>query len=224
MARTSKYRQAYSSAASQSRWRVGLYIRISREDGDRIESESIASQRALLQRFAEERPDMQLFDCYTDDGFSGTDFNRPDFQRMIKDAANKKINCIIVKDLSRFGRNYVEAGKYLETVFPLFGVRFIAVNDQIDSVASPASVNNIIVPFKNIINDEYCRDISIKVRSALDIRRRQGKFIGSFAPYGYRKDEADRSKLVIDDGAAQIVRFIFKEFQWKRHFRNCPQS
>ena len=212
MARTSKYRQAYSSAASQSRWRVGLYIRISREDGDRIESESIASQRALLQRFAEERPDMQLFDCYTDDGFSGTDFNRPDFQRMIKDAANKKINCIIVKDLSRFGRNYVEAGKYLETVFPLFGVRFIAVNDQIDSVASPASVNNIIVPFKNIINDEYCRDISIKVRSALDIRRRQGKFIGSFAPYGYRKDEADRSKLVIDDGAAQIVRFIFKEF------------
>ena len=212
MARTSKYKQAYSSAASQSRWRVGLYIRISREDGDRIESESIASQRALLQRFAEERPDMQLFDCYTDDGFSGTDFNRPDFQRMIKDAANKKINCIIVKDLSRFGRNYVEAGKYLETVFPLFGVRFIAVNDQIDSVASPASVNNIIVPFKNIINDEYCRDISIKVRSALDIRRRQGKFIGSFAPYGYRKDEADRSKLVIDDGAAQIVRFIFKEF------------
>lgn len=212
MARTSKYRQAYSSAASQSRWRVGLYIRISREDGDRIESESIASQRALLQRFAEERPDMQLFDCYTDDGFSGTDFNRPAFQRMIKDAANKKINCIIVKDLSRFGRNYVEAGKYLETVFPLFGVRFIAVNDQIDSVASPASVNNIIVPFKNIINDEYCRDISIKVRSALDIRRRQGKFIGSFAPYGYRKDEADRSKLVIDDGAAQIVRFIFKEF------------
>ncbi len=212
MARTSKYRQAYSSAASQSRWRVGLYIRISREDGDRIESESIASQRALLQRFAEERPDMQLFDCYTDDGFSGTDFNRPDFQRMIKDAANKKINCIIVKDLSRFGRNYVEAGKYLETVFPLFGVRFIAVNDQIDSVASPASVNNIIVPFKNIINDEYCRDISIKVRSALDIRRRQGKFIGSFAPYGYRKDEADRSKLIVDDGAAQIVRFIFKEF------------
>ena len=114
MARTSKYKQAYSSAASQSRWRVGLYIRISREDGDRIESESIASQRALLQRFAEERPDMQLFDCYTDDGFSGTDFNRPDFQRMIKDAANKKINCIIVKDLSRFGRNYVEAGKYLD--------------------------------------------------------------------------------------------------------------
>lgn len=212
MARTSKYRQAYSSAASPQRWRVGLYIRISREDGDRIESESIASQRALLQRFAEERPDMQLFDCYTDDGFSGTDFNRPDFQRMIKDAANKKINCIIVKDLSRFGRNYVEAGKYLETVFPLFGVRFIAVNDQIDSVASPTSVNNIIVPFKNIINDEYCRDISIKVRSALDIRRRQGKFIGSFAPYGYRKDQADRSKLVIDNEAAQIVRFIFKEF------------
>lgn len=211
MARTSKYEQINSGSA-QARWRVGLYIRISREDGDKLESESVGSQKALLQRYAEERPEMQIFEIYTDDGWSGTDFNRPAFQKMLKDAANKKINCVIVKDLSRFGRNYVEAGKYLETVFPLFGVRFIAVNDQIDSVGNPASVNNIIVPFKNIINDEYCRDISVKVRSALDIRRRQGKFIGSFAPYGYKKDATDRNKLVIDEEAAQTVRLIFKMF------------
>ena len=136
MARTSKYEQINSGSA-QARWRVGLYIRISREDGDKLESESVGSQKALLQRYAEERPEMQIFEIYTDDGWSGTDFNRPAFQKMLKDAANKKINCVIVKDLSRFGRNYVEAGKYLETVFPLFGVRFIAVNDQIDSVGNP---------------------------------------------------------------------------------------
>lgn len=211
MARTSKY-ETINLSSAQPKWRVGLYVRLSREDGDKIESESVGSQKALLQKYADERPDMRVFDIYTDDGWSGTDFNRPAFQKMLKDAANKKINCVIVKDLSRFGRNYVEAGKYLETVFPLFGVRFIAVNDQIDSVGNPASVNNIIVPFKNIINDEYCRDISIKVRSALDIRRRQGKFIGSFAPYGYKKDENDRNKLVVDEEAAQTVRLIYKTF------------
>ena len=123
-----------------------------------------------------------------------------------------QINCVIVKDLSRFGRNYVEAGRFLETVFPLYGVRFIAINDQIDSIANPQSANNIIVPFKNIINDEYCRDISMKVRSALDIRRKQGKFIGSFAAYGYKKDENDRNKLVVDDRAAETVKLIFKKF------------
>lgn len=211
MARTSKYQQINYSPA-QARWRVGLYIRLSREDGDKPESESIGSQKALLQKYADEHPEMQVFEIYADDGWSGTDFNRPAFQKMLKDAANKKINCVIVKDLSRFGRNYVEAGKYLETVFPLFGVRFIAVNDQIDSAANPSSVNNIIVPFKNIINDEYCRDISVKVRSALDIRRKQGKFIGSFAAYGYKKDETDRGKLIIDEEAAKIVRLIFKRF------------
>lgn len=211
MARTSKY-ETINLSSAQPKWRVGLYVRLSREDGDKIESESVGSQKALLQKYADERPDMRVFDIYTDDGWSGTDFNRPAFQKMLKDAANKKINCVIVKDLSRFGRNYVEAGKYLETVFPLFGVRFIAVNDQIDSVGNPASVNTIIVPFKNIINDEYCRDISVKVRSALDIRRRQGKFIGSFAPYGYKKDENDRNKLVVDEEAAQTVRLIYKTF------------
>ena len=183
MARTSKY-QAYNTAFTPSvEWKAGLYIRLSREDGDKLESESVATQKAILERFITEHPAINLYDYYIDDGWSGTDFERPEFQRMMADITTKKINCVIVKDLSRFGRNYVEAGKYLETIFPLFKIRFIAINDMIDA-ENPSSINNIIVPFKNIINDEYCRDISMKVRSALDIRRRQGKFIGSFAAYG----------------------------------------
>lgn len=213
MARTSKYQTANTAfPAALPEWRAGLYIRLSREDGDKLESESVSSQRAILEHFLSERPDIFPNDFYIDDGWSGTDFDRPSFQRLLADITAKKINCVVVKDLSRFGRNYVEAGKYLETVFPLFRVRFIAVNDQIDSVRNPSSVNNVLVPFKNIMNDEYCRDISMKVRSALDVRRKQGKFIGSFAAYGYKKDEADHNKLVVDDEAADCVRMIFRKF------------
>lgn len=215
MSRKSKYVSgggACVGTASTPDWRAGLYIRLSREDGDKLESESVASQKAILEKFIKDNPEIKLADYYIDDGYSGTDFERPAFQRMISDAAGKQINCVIVKDLSRFGRNYVEAGKYLEHIFPAFGLRFIAVNDCIDSFANPSSVNSVIVPFKNIINDEYCRDISLKVRSALDIRRRQGKFIGSFAAYGYKKDESDHNKLIIDEEAAVTVRFIYEKF------------
>lgn len=212
MARTSKYQTQDTVCAPRPKWNAGLYIRLSREDGDKIESESIGSQKALLEQFVSERPSLNFCDYYIDDGWSGTDFERPAFRRLMSDITTKKINCVIVKDLSRFGRNYVEAGKYLETVFPLFDVRFIAVNDSIDNVANPSSMNNVIVPFKNIMNDEYCRDISMKVRSSLDTRRRQGKFIGSFAPYGYKKDTADHNKLVIDEPAAETVRGIYRKF------------
>lgn len=211
MARTSKYQTGAAPSFQKSEWRAGLYIRLSREDGDKAESESIASQKALLERYAREN-DFLRFEYYIDDGWSGTDFERPSFLRMMGDITGRRINCVIVKDLSRFGRNYVEAGKYLETVFPLFGIRFIAVNDNIDSVLNPQSMNNVIVPFKNIMNDEYCRDISMKVRSSLDIRRKEGKFIGSFAPYGYKKDKSDHNKLVVDEDAATVVRLIFERF------------
>ncbi|MDE7440515.1 MAG: recombinase family protein [Clostridia bacterium] len=211
MARTSKYQTLDTVFAPSYVWNAGLYIRLSREDGDKLESESVSSQKAILERFIAEHPTINLYDYYIDDGWSGTDFERPAFQRMMADITTKKINCVIVKDLSRFGRNYVEAGKYLETVFPLFKIRFISVNDMIDA-ENPSSINNIIVPFKNIINDEYCRDISMKVRSALDIRRKQGKFIGSFAAYGYKKDENDHNKLIIDETAAEIVRSIYAKF------------
>lgn len=213
MARTSKYNTLNMPLPrTQCTWSAGLYIRLSREDGDKAESESVYSQKAILERYVSEHPELKLYDTYIDDGWSGTDFDRPAFRRMLSDITSKNLNCVIVKDLSRFGRNYVEAGKYLEHVFPLFKIRFISVNDSIDSTENPQSVNNVIVPFKNIINDEYCRDISLKVRSALDIRRRQGKFIGAFAAYGYKKDEADHNKLVIDERAAQTVRLIFSRF------------
>ena len=212
MSRTSKYLSVQAVAPVANIWQAGLYIRLSREDGDKPESESVASQKAILQRFISDNPEINLTDFYIDDGYSGTDFDRPAFQRMLADAASKEINCVILKDLSRFGRNYVEAGKYLEVVFPTFKLRFIAVNDGIDSFAQPSTMNNVIVPFKNIINDEYCRDISVKVRSALDIRRRQGKFIGSFAAYGYKKDENDHNRLVVDGDAAETVRFIYEKF------------
>lgn len=211
MARKSKYGQT-SDKMSAKLWKPALYIRLSREDGDREESNSIASQRELLTEFAEAQTDMAPPQLYADDGYTGTDFNRPEFQRMIDDLRAGRINCVIVKDLSRFGRNYVGVGEYLEHVFPLLRVRFISVGDHVDSFLDPRSVNSLIVPFKNIINDEYCRDISNKVRASLDLKRRQGKFIGSFASYGYRKDPNDHSRLLIDVPAAAVVRDIFNWF------------
>ncbi len=213
MARKSKYQTSGTASGRAARpFSAGLYIRLSREDGDKPESESVSSQRAILERFVAEHPDILPYDRYIDDGWSGTDFDRPDFRRMLEDIRAKKVNCVIVKDLSRFGRNYVEAGKYLEIVFPLFGIRFISVNDNIDSLENPSSMNTVMVPFKNIMNDEYCRDISMKVRSSLDVRRKQGMFIGSFAAYGYQKDPDDRHKLLVDEEAAETVRLIFEKF------------
>ena len=210
MARKTKFPAGVRAPAKV--WMPALYLRLSREDGDKAESDSIQNQRALLAEFAASQADMAAPRIYLDDGFSGTDFDRPDFRRMVADLRAGAVNCVIVKDLSRFGRNYVGVGEYLETVFPLLDVRFISVNDHVDSVLDPQSVNTLVVPFKNIINDEYCRDISNKVRASLDLKRRQGKFIGSFAAYGYRKDPADHSRLLIDDEAAAVVRDIFDWF------------
>ena len=210
MARKSKYGQP--AKLSTALWKPALYIRLSREDGDREESNSIASQRELLTEFTDAQADMTAPRLYTDDGYTGTDFDRPDFQRMLVDLRAGIVNCVIVKDLSRFGRNYVGVGEYLEHVFPLLNVRFISVSDSVDSYLDPRSVNNLVVPFKNIINDEYCRDISNKVRASLDLKRRQGKFIGSFASYGYRKDPDDHSRLLVDETAAAVVRDIFDWF------------
>ena len=210
MARQSKY--SITPQPAEKVWKAGLYIRISREDGDGAESESVSSQRAITEQFVSTHDDIILADYYIDDGYTGTDFDRPDFKRMLDDVTSKRINCVIVKDLSRFGRNYVEAGKYLEVLFPMLNVRFIAVNDMIDSILNPSSMNTMMVPIKNIMNDEYCRDISTKVKTSLDIRRKNGMFIGSFASYGYKKDPSDRHKLVIDEEAARTVRYIFDRF------------
>lgn len=192
-------------------WQAALYVRLSREDGDKSESDSVVNQKELLKEFARLEEDVEVFDIYVDDGWSGTNFDRPEFRRMEDDIYQKKVDCVIVKDLSRFGRNYIDSGHYFERVFPLLDVRFISVSDNVDSFKNPQSMNNILVPFKNLINDEYCRDISNKVRSSLDIKRKQGKHIGSFASYGYAKDPADHNHLIPDPEAAEVVRGIF---QW----------
>ena len=166
------------SISQYSNWIVALYIRLSIEDGDnKTESNSVTNQKELLLRYLKEHSELSLYDIYIDDGYSGTDFNRPEFQRMLKDMKNQKFNTIIVKDLSRLGRNYIEVGNYIEQIFPLFNIRFIAVNDMIDSFKSPDSLNNIVVPFKNLVNDEYCRDISNKIRSVLNIKKKNDIYL-----------------------------------------------
>ncbi len=188
---------------------VAVYLRLSREDGDKTESDSIANQRLLIQNYLSDKPSLQFVREYSDDGYTGSNFERPGFIKMMEDIKRQKINCIIVKDLSRFGRNYIEVGRYLEKKFPAMGIRFIAINDQYDNANENNDAEQIIVPFKNLINDAYCRDISIKVRSQLDVKRKNGKFIGSFAAYGYFKDPKDKNHLVIDEYAAEIVQLIF---------------
>lgn len=194
------YKQNSVNAAS--------YNRLSREDGDKMESDSIRNQKDLISDYAKQKG-IRIVEEYVDDGYSGTNFDRPAFQRMMEDVKKKKINCIIVKDLSRLGRNYIETGRYLEKIFPFLGVRFIAINDHYDSADQSGDADQIVIPFKNLINDAYCRDISIKIRSQLDVKRKNGKFIGSFAAYGYLKDPADKNHLIIDEVAAEIVRTIF---------------
>lgn len=188
-----------------------IYARLSRDDGDKLESDSITNQKALIRDFLSKHPEIHMVSEKTDDGYSGVNFDRPAFQEMMDEIRSGKVNCVVVKDLSRFGRNYIEAGNYIERVFPFMGVRFIAINDSYDSLDKNQS-DSLIIPFKNLINDAYCKDISVKIRSQLEIKRKKGQFIGAFAVYGYLKDEEDHNRLVIDTYASEVVRAIFK---WK---------
>lgn len=192
------------------KYSAGSYVRLSKDDGDKKESDSIKNQKELIRNFKKNHPEIIIIEEYSDDGYSGVNFERPDFQRMIEDVKKKKINCIIVKDLSRFGRNYIETGRYLEQILPFLGVRFIAINDNYDSANGMQPNDQIILPFKNLINDAYCRDISIKVRSNLNAKRKKGDFVGAFTPYGYKKAKENKNKLVIDSSAATIVQRIFQ--------------
>lgn len=193
-------------------WNATLYLRLSRDDGDKEESNSITGQRELLRDYISQHPELREYAVRVDDGFSGSTFERPSFQKMIEDVKVGRTDCIIVKDLSRFGRNYLDAGEYIEKIFPFLGVRFIAVNDNYDSLGDKKASDDLIIPFKNLINEAYCRDISVKIRSQLEIKRKNGQFLGSFAAFGYLKDEQNKNKLVVDQYAADIVRDIFK---WK---------
>lgn len=196
---------------SQILYQADLYLRLSREDGDKAESDSIANQRDLLMDFLGAHPEIRLHKVQADDGYSGVNFQRPAFMNMMDSVRNKEINCIIVKDFSRLGRNFIETGKYIEKVFPFMGVRFISVNDHFDSAYPRTSSDNLLVPVKNLMNDAYCRDISIKIRSQLHVKRKKGQCIAPFAVYGYQKDPADKHRLIVDETAAQTVEDIFKK-------------
>lgn len=187
-------------------YNTALYLRLSKDDGTDAESSSIQTQKEMLTRYARDNGFVP-FSVYCDDGFTGTNSNRPDFQRMLTDIENGKINCVITKDLSRLGRNYLETGGYTEIFFPSHGVRYIALTDGVDTERS-ATMD--ITPFKNLLNDMYAQDISKKIKSALLTRQKQGKFIGTKAPYGYIKDPADKNHLLIDERYAPIVRRIYK--------------
>lgn len=189
---------------------AGSYSRLSKEDGDKKESDSIKNQKELIQNCLKLHPDIILRKEYSDDGYSGVTFERPAFQSMMDDVRDKQINCIVVKDLSRLGRNYIETGKYVEQIFPFLGVRFIAVNDNYDSEGKKQLSDQLILPFKNLINDIYCRDISIKVRSNLNAKKSKGDFAAAFAPYGYLKEAHNKSRLMIDPPAARVVTKIFQ--------------
>jgi len=191
-------------------YNADIYLRLSKEDGDKEESDSITNQKELILAFLEDRKDIRVHAVRVDDGYSGVSFKRPAFQQMIEDIRSGEVNCVVTKDLSRFGRDHIEVGKYIEKIFPYLGVRFIAINDHYDSMEGDAQANNILVPFKNLINDAYCRDISIKTRSNLEAKRRRGDFVGAFAPYGYQKSASDKNKLEIDWESAEIVRQIYR--------------
>ena len=196
----------YLTNSANMIYECGIYCRLSKEDeNSEKESASIATQRAILTDYVRSQG-WHLRATYIDDGYSGTNFDRPRFQDMIRDIEDGKINCVITKDLSRLGRNYLDCGLYLEMFFPEHGVRYIAVNDGVDTLNRAAMD---ITPFRNILNEMYAADISMKIRSAYRARFNQGKFMGTNAPYGYRKDPADKNHLLIDEQAAPVVRMIF---------------
>lgn len=206
----------------QHTYNVGIYCRLSRDDNNGSESMSISNQRDMLLSYASERG-WDIKDVYIDDGISGTTFERPDFKRMVQDIESGRINCVITKDLSRLGRNYVMTGQYTDFFFPQHNVRYIAINDNYDSL----NVDNDIAPFKNILNEMYAKDISRKIRSSRMVSAKQGKFMGSKPPYGYVRSSDNKHKLVIDEEAASIVKRMFSMFttgESARHIANIFNS
>lgn len=188
-------------------YRAGLYARISVETERKREADTIGNQLQLLKDYVSEHSDLTVFDIYSDDDISGTDFVRPEFSRMMNDLRDGKIDCIIVKDLSRLGRNYLESGEYIEMVFPFFRCRFISVTDRFDTKYQQADIS---VQLKNMANEMYAKDISRKICSTMRTIQDQGKFAGSRAPYGYRLDPADKHHLIIDEETAPIVKRLFE--------------
>lgn len=200
-----------------SKWVIGKYIRLSQADQDlmkkenKSESESISHQKALIQNFINDSVELKGSVQYEffDDGYSGTNFQRPSFERLLEKIKKGEINCVIVKDFSRFGRDYIELGDYLERIFPFMGVRFISINDHYDSADYKGTTGGLDVVMKNIVYDYYSKDLSVKVKTAKYQKMKQGKYLGGHVPYGLMKDPKDKHKLIIDPEAAAVVREIF---------------
>jgi len=196
---------------------TAIYARLSSEERRHKEnvyreSDSLDNQVYLIRQYIEERPYLKLCATFTDNGETGTNFNRDGFNAMMDEVRAGKINCIVVKDLSRFGRNYIETGEYLEKIFPFMGIRFISINDGLDNEDENSNTDALIVSLKNLINDVYAKDISQKIGSALRIKQENGDYVGGLPPYGFQKSEESKNKLIIDNEVAHIVRDIFK---WK---------
>ena len=200
-----------------TKWSVGEYNRLSKEDGDKPESDSIQNQHSINQKhldyLREQGEQIKSVTVYSDDGYAGGSFNRPRYQDMIRDIECGKINCIIFKDNSRLGRNYPELGRLMEDYFPQKSVRVISVLNNLDSVKDPRGYCSAIVSFSNIVNDDYIRQLSIKIKCTLAMKRERGEFTGNYAPFGYQKDPDDHHKLVVDEEQAEIVRKIFDWYE-----------
>ena len=199
-------------------FKVAIYLRLSKEDDDlscssgaKSESNSISNQRKLIYDFMKSHPELDLYDEYKDDGKSGSNFDRAEFQRMMKDIEAGKVNCVVVKDQSRFGRDYIDVGKYKEKIFPKLGVRFITINEGYDSLSATSS-DDLAFTINSFVYDFYIRDISTKIRTNLTAKKQNGEYAGAFVAYGYVKDSNDKSKLVVDPFAADVVKDIFR---WK---------
>lgn len=211
MARKSRKESSVQTSESFSKtigYQVGFYLRLSDKEAKERDSESIENQFALLKDFIKNKPDFRLISTFTDDGKTGTNFRRSGFEQMMDEVRNGRINCIIVKDLSRFGRNYLEAGHYIEHVFPFLNVRFIAVTDGFDTLTATPAQLSYLIPLKNIMNENYARDISKKERSAKKVLRKKGCFLGVYAMYGYEKT-SDKHVIGVDPEAAVHVKTIF---------------
>lgn len=212
----------YSKNIDKKIYNAGLYLRISKEDEISGESESITNQKDYISRYVIENG-WNLTDIYIDDGYTGTNFNRPEFKRMLKDLEAKKINMVITKDMSRLGRDYIDTGYYIERYFPEHDIRYIAINDGIDTFALNNS-NNDMSPFKSVMNDMYAKDISKKIRTSLSVKKRNGEYTGAFTPYGYIKDPKDKNKLLVDPDTVGIVKRIYEMYVGGQSFRQIQTT
>lgn len=194
------------------KYKAAMYLRLSRDDGDKAESDSISNQRSLILDFVEKMDDIEIVCEKVDDGYSGSNFDRPGFTELLKAIKMNEVNCVIVKDLSRFSRDYIGSGMYVMNLFPKWGIRIIAINDNYDSIKPLTANDELMLSFKSIMNDIYLRDISTKIRSHLEVKRKRGEYIGAFVAYGYLKSEEDKHKIIVDDNVACNIESMFS---WK---------